>query len=436
MMTTPTRPSRPLRGIDALLDALRYPLQTAALVTNVVYIIGRVIASMLPVLGPLLHAVLTLGIYKYAFECLATSAQGRAQPPDVVGNLQDIGTHRRHLLLQLLWLLLLVVATQVVGRDIGLLMIAAVALALPGALLALTAAQNLTAALNPLSWWTVATRLGPTYLLLALATFAVLMLQASARDLLEHAQPRLLAVVAFHALSQHLVIALFRGLGNALHANATALQYDISDADILPPIERDRERAAQSRERSEALAQPDPAERVKAIAVRLRDGADHDLHREYRRALRELGRHDALLAHARTHVCELLVLGQKRAALALASEALEDNADFTLPEAASVQSLLDAGERAGLLRQIAAIASNYTEAFPKRYDGLPLALRAASLYADRLNDPSRARTLLEKGAALAADGAEAGEFLRLRQRLEAGMPLREAAFVDPRSRPA
>lgn len=432
-MTTPTPASQPLTGVDALLDALRYPFRTAALATNLVYCLGRVVASILPLFGPLLHALLTLGIYKYAFECLATSAQGRAQPPDVIGNQQDTGTHRRHLLLQLLWLLVLVIATHVVERDTALVMIAAVALALPGALLALSVAQNLIAALNPLSWWTVATRLGPTYLLLALASFAVLMLQASARDLLEHAEPRLLAVVAFHALSQHLVIALFRGLGNALHAHAAALQYDTSGAVVLPPIERDRELAAQSRERREALALIDPAARAEAIAARLRDGADHDLHREYRLALRELGRRDALLTHARTHVCELLALGQTRAALALASEALDDSANFTLPDAASVQGLFDAGERAGLLRQIAAIAANYREVFPKRYDGLPLALRAAALYADRLNDPARAKTLLEQGAALAAGGAEAGEFLRLRQRLDASLPLRDAAFIDPGS---
>lgn len=430
-VTAPPPTSDPVRQPrqSALFDALRYPLRTPALVTNLLYCAGRVVASLLPVFGPLLHALLTLGVYKYAFECLVTSAQGRTQPPEVIAG-DDLGTHRRHLLLQALWLLVLVVATHFVERDTALLLIAAVALALPGALLALCVAQNLIAALNPISWWNVASRLGATYFALAFASFGVLLLQASARDLLQDVEPRLLAIVAFHALSQHLVIALFRALGSTLHLHAAALQYDAGN-EVRPPIERDRVQAARAQSRADALALTEPSARADAIGALLSDGADHDLHREYRRALRGLGRRDALQSHASTHVCELLTLGQTRAALALSNEALDDSSDFTLPDAAAIQALMDTGERAGLLRQVALVAANYTEAFPKRFDGLPLALRAAILYADRLADPARARQLLERGSALAGEGAERDEFLRLRQRLDAGLPLHGTAFVAP-----
>lgn len=415
----------PLRGWPALLDALRYPLRAPAWILNAVYLFGRILAFLLPIYGTLVHLALTLGVYKYAFECLASSARGRRTPPEALAH-ADSGTHRRHLLLQLWWLIVLVLISHFLDLRTAVLVGGALSLALPGALIALCVAQNLAAALNPVSWWTVATRLGVGYAFLSAAAFAVLMLQVAGRHWLQDSAWPLLSLVLFYALSQHLILALFRALGNALHAHADVLGFETTH-EALPVIERDRERAAQAGERDAALKIADPAARVEALATQLRDANDHALHDEYRRLLRQLGRHAALAAHARVHLCELLALGRTAAALALASEALGDDRAFTLPDAESVLALLDAGERSGLARQVAQIAENYGHAHPRRFDGLEPARRAARLCADVLREPQRARALLERGA----DGPEAAEFTRLRQRLDAGLPLRALLASDP-----
>lgn len=411
------------RGLAALIDALLYPLRAPAWVFCAVYLFGRIVAFLLPIYGALLQLVLTLGLYKYAFECLVSSARGRNTPPEVLAS-ADGDTHRRHLLLQLWWLIVLVLITHFLELRAATLVVGALAVALPGALIALCVAQNLIAALNPVSWWTVAARLGSTYAFLGAATFGVLMLQVSGRLWLQGTQWPLLSLILYYALSQHLILSLFRAIGNALNAHASALQFDIED-EKLPVIQRDRELASQAQARREAREVTDPATRADALAAQLHDANDHALHQEYRDVLRQLGRRDDLLAHARRHVCELVALQQFRAALALANEALDDDPHFTLPEAEPLAALVGSGERAGLVRQMASLAANYSAAYPRRFDSLPLTLRAATLYADGLGERETARALLDRAAALATTGPEAAEIQRLQQRLAAGLPLRE-----------
>lgn len=403
--------------------ALRYPLRGAPLTTNLVYAALRLVAAHTPIYGPLLHGLLTLGFYRYAFECMAAGAHGRAEAPELAGP-GDEDLHRRHLLLQFLWLVVLVVAIHFVPAGIGTLLLATVALMLPGALLALMVAQNLLAALDPRNWWEVATRVGPRYLLLALGAFAVLELQSHGARIIDAAPWRSVALFAFYLAVQHLTLSLFHALGLTLRGSAAELAFQ-PEPQGLPPIERDREQAAQAEARAAARALADPAARVEALAALLRDGGDQALHREYRGLLRQLGRREALAGHARVHACELVAIGRFRPALALAREALDDEPDFTLPEAEPLGRLLDAAERAGLWRQSAALAGNYVRAHPRRYDTLPFALRAARLWADRLDDAARARELLEAGARLADGSPDAAEFQRLRARLDAGLPLDE-----------
>jgi hypothetical protein len=414
------RTSATLRGTDALIDAFAYPLRGGAVATQAAYLGARLLAAFLP-FAPVVQFLLTLGYYKYAFECLGASAQGRREPPEVLAT-HDEGTHRRHLLIQLLWMFALAIATHLLPFERALVLLLALALALPGALIALSVAQNLVAALDPRSWWIVATRLGPGYLILAGASFGLFTLQVLGREWLQPPASGLLAWLALQALVQYLLLALFRAFGTALHAHARALEFDPDDT-RMPVIERDREQAALAREQAAALELADPAARAAALAGLLRDAKDESLHRAYRTALRASGQREALVRHAGTHACELVALGHMRTALALTNEALQDDPVFTLPDAGALAALVAAGERMGMARQTTALAANYVRRHPRRYDGLELGLGAAIACADRLGEADRARTLLMQAAELAGDGPEADRIQRLRQRLDAGIPL-------------
>lgn len=425
MSLAPTPPRRRSDG-EALLDALRYPLGGDALITNGVLVVAQLVAMHVPVIGPLLQLVVWVAAYRYALEVMTASGQGRDTPPQG-GMLADTGMQRRHLWLQALVVIGILLASRWLSLPQTVLLVAAVALALPGALLALAVAQNLLAALNPGAWLAVARILGPSYLLLGGASLATLLLQLAGHRLFVAISPALLGDMLHLACVHYALFALFRLIGLRLHQHAHEL--GLEQASVARPVlVREREHQAVAREAREAVALADPKARAAALApVIRRGGASETLHAEYRQCLRASGNRGGLLQHAEVRVCELLVLGQPRQSLALASEALADDPDFALPDAASTAALLDAGEAAAQLRAASTIARNYRRRYPKRFDGLALALRTATLLADRLGDPEGAEAVLRSGAQLAADGPEAAEFERLLKRLRTGIALGGAA---------
>lgn len=406
-----------------LLDALRFPLRGAALAALAAVLGTRLLASALP--GPidvLCQAVLWLALYKYALEAMAAAAQGRDAPPEVLAHLDD-SIHRRHLWVQVAVLALLTVV--LIGYpQYGWLAAPVAALILPGLILALTVAQNLVGAVNPLNWLVVAGKLGVDYALLALAWLGLLLFQFDGRALLDGLGlgRGLLAGALFYLISHTALLALFRLMGVALFAHAQRLGYEIR-VDTRPVLQRDREQHAVTRGIAEAREAADPAERAERLREAVRLGAAEPVQREYRAALRAAGRLDALDAHARVRASELVALGDFRAALTLVQEALQDNPSFTLPEAEPLNMLLDRMERAAQWRSASALACNYRAAYPKRQDGIALAMRAAGILADRLHDRDAAAALLDEAIAQTAPADDDAPLRLMRARLANGLPL-------------
>ena len=59
------------------LDALHYGLLPAALAANLVLVICRLVASLLPVFSWPLQVLLWFAVYAFALECMAASGRGR-----------------------------------------------------------------------------------------------------------------------------------------------------------------------------------------------------------------------------------------------------------------------------------------------------------------------------------------------------------------------
>ncbi len=406
----------------AMADAIAYPLQRDALISIAVLSIAQIVCGVVPVIWALLQLVVWASAYRYALEILAASGQGRAAPPQgwlLAGD----GLQRSHLWLQAVCIIGIVVGARFLGTGGTVVLVAAVALALPGALLALAAAQNLLAAFNPGAWWAVARIIGPIYLLLAAATAATLLLQLLGGALFARFPLEGIGQLIYFSCVHYALFALFRLLGLTLYRHAEELGLEqVSVA--RPVLVRDREVAAVDRDVRAAAEIADPRARAAALAVVLRrGGADPSLHGAYRQCLRQLGDRAGLRQHAEVRCCELVALGKPADALALAIEALGDYAGFALPEAEATDALLAIADARGALRQAAALAVNYRITYPKRRDGLPLAQRGAVLLADRLADRSAAEQLLEAALAQAAGTPDAAEFDRLLRRLRAGLPL-------------
>jgi len=415
-------PPRRFNDGEAVVDALRYPLHRDALIANVVLTLSQLAVGFVPLVGLFLQVVIWMSTYRYALEIMTASGQGRSDPPQ--GSLlTEVRSQHSHFWLQAVIVISLVAATLMLPPNSALLILLGVALILPGALLAMASAQNMLAAINPMAWLAVLRIVGPGYVLMAAALAVTLLVQIKGPALISAWLPAILASALYFLCVQAALFGAFRLLGTRLYAHANALGFEDPVA-RLPELARDREQAALAQEARVASHIEDPKAKAAALApIVRRGGASDTLQQEYRRCLRAAGDRAALRQHAQTWTSELLVLQQPKHALALATEALADDPDFSLPDASAVATLLRFAEGAGQPRIAVELARNYQKHYPKRYDGLPLALAAARLLADRLGDADGAAALLEAGAALAAGGPEAAEFERLRKRLRAGIGL-------------
>jgi hypothetical protein len=427
-MHRPPPRRRPLSPASAaaLADALVYPLHGAALAALLTTLALRLPIAALPLFWPpLVNGLLWLAFYKFALECMAATAQGRHEAPDVLAHMDD-SIHRRHLWVQMA-LLGVLVAVVVLRPEQILLAAALVALVLPGMIFALAIGQNLLAALNPLNWAVVAGKLGPVYLGLGLLWLGVVLAQfAGASPWLALGLPTPLAHAGYYLLTQYLVLVLFRWMGLALFAQAERLGYEIR-VDQRPMLQREREVLAVARDIAAARESDDPEQRADRLREAIRLGAAEPVQREYRSALRAAGRLPDLDAHARVRCAELVALGELKAASALAVEALQDNPKFSLPESEPLNLLLDHLERLAQWRSASTLARNYRASYPKRRDSLGLAARAAGVLADHLGEPDSAAELLAAAIEQAVPLGEEAPLLALRQRLANRLPLRASA---------
>ncbi|GIX35561.1 MAG: hypothetical protein KatS3mg126_1340 [Lysobacteraceae bacterium] len=399
-------------------EALLYPLRPPALAAHFGYAALHGLASLLPLFLPLVaHAALWLGWYRYATECLATSAQGRTLPPEVLAEFGN-DTHLRHSWIHLL-LLTAVGAIRLVAPDQAVAVALLAAWLMPGLVITLSINQSLGSALNPLNWAIVALRLGVLrYLLLGLGWLLVLLLVFGGADALlaQLPLPRLLASLVSILSIQYLILLVFHVTGRLLHRHGHRLGHAPSQP-RRPLLARQREETALGRQVAQARALADPAERARALREAVQRGADEAVQREYRDALRAAGDLAALDAHAAVRTSELVVRGDLARATPLAIEALADNPAFTLPEAEQLEPLLDHLCRRAQWRTAAALADNYVRRHPKREDAARLARHAAHLLAERLEDTERAIELLDLVLASARHPERLGALAELRERL-------------------
>lgn len=426
MSATPQAPRKPLppASAAALIDAVAFLFKGPVLAALAVVLTGRLLATLLPWMWDLTcQALLWLALYKYALEAMATTAQGHQDAPDVLSQVDD-SVHRRHLWVQVGLLGLIAVALSASPQHAWLASALAAAI-LPGLILALTVSQNLVAALNPVNWAVVASKLGVAYPMLAVAWFGTLSLQFHGRSLLAEGGIKAdwLAGALFYLLSHAAVFALFRWMGLALYANAARLGYEIHGTS-RPLLQREREQQAVARDVRSARESGDPAQRADRLREAVRLGAAEPVQKEYRVALRAAGRRAELDAHARVRASELVALGELKSAAALALEALQDDPGFSLPEAELLNRLLDHLERLAQWRSASTLALNYRQSYPRRLDSLQIAGRAAGILADQLDQREQAARLLDAAAEQAASLGQDSALATLRQRLEHGLPLR------------
>lgn len=373
-------------------SVLAYPAQLGALSTCVALALAHLIAQA--PLGFIIDLVVWAAFFKYAFEVLRWSANGRAEAPEISFTVSD-GVARYAMMLLVLSEAAMILLAYFYGAGAAFALGALLTFALPGILIVLALEEGMARALNPVVWLMLMQRLGAAYFLLIGAFLAALALQSAIAYLL-HGLPWLIALPLTYFAVNYLMIANFHLIGSVIHEHADELGYgghaELSgDATPDDPAERI---VAAARERA---ASGD----VAGAAMLLRDELrvlprSLPLHQEYDHWLRQSGDAVERGVHAKAWIALLLQNNDVRRALDVLREARLADAAFVLDEPNEITRLAAAAAAAGQTQTALALLQGFHKRFRDHADVGRNYLLAAQLLAERMNREMPARALLQQ----------------------------------------
>ncbi len=373
---------------------LRYPLHPAALSTIVAIAVAHLVAY-LPVIGGLLDLVVWAAFFKYAFEVLRWSANGRDTPPEISLTVGDsIGTYA--VLLLILVEVLLVALGLWFGQIATLIIGIALMFAMPAMMMILALEEGPVRAINPLAWLLLGARLGRPYLILVGFFCAALIVQSLFAAAIGSELPGLIARPLVYVVVNYLMLANFHLIGIVIHAHATELGYtghlELSDEvpwtdPSRPILEAARGRAAGGDTHGAALLL---REEIAAHPDSL------PLHDEYRHWLRQDGDKVELATHGKQFIPVLLAQNQERRAIEIARECRLIDAAFTLDQPEAITHLAHAAADAGQTQVALGLIAGFHKRFRNHPDIARNYLLAAKLWAERMNKEMQARAMLQQ----------------------------------------
>lgn len=391
--TTPLTDSTPLR--ERAQQVLRYPAQSGPLSTILALAVSAVVASWIPVLGGILDLIVWAALFKYGFEVLRWSANGRHEAPEISFTVSDTVAIYAVLLLILVNVLLLAL-----GRFYGLIPALVVGLllmaAMPAMVMILALEEGIGRALNPLAWLQLGQRLGKQYLLLIAFFCATLIVQSVVAIPLAAVLPGFIATFAISCVVDYLMIANFHLIGLVIYDHRDELGYaghlqlheEMQAGDLGGPvIVAARERAASG---DAAGAAALLREEIKAQPEVI------SLHVEYRHWLRECDDKLELAAHGKRLIPLLLSADQDSRAVDVARESQRCDPAFTLDQPEDITRVATAAAASGNAQVALALIGGFHKRFRGHPDVVRNYLLAAKLLAERMNKELPARALLQQ----------------------------------------
>jgi hypothetical protein len=377
-------------------EILRYPLHAAALSTIIAIAVAHSVVLLLLVVGPLLDLLVWAAFFKYAFEVLRWSANGRDQPPEISLTVGDaIG--RYAVMLLILIELAVVLAAISFGTAGAMLFGLLVATVMPAMVMILAIDEDLVRALNPLAWIALMIRLGATYFVLVGVFIAALFVQSVLAGLLRIALPAIIVDALIYFGVNYLMVANFHLIGWVIHEHADELGYTghIELQAAPPPDAGPDERIIASARRRAAGDDVEGAIALLRDEIAVRPDA-FALHEEYRHWLRQTDAQSELLINSRHYIRALLAHNQDHTALEIARDAYAHDPGFSLDKAEDVTRLGAAAAAAGQSQLALDILGGFHKRFRNHADIARNYLLAAKIMAERVNKEMQARALLHQ----------------------------------------
>lgn len=377
-------------------QALGYPMQMAALSTVAAFAVAHVVVLLLPSpIGWLLDLVVWAGFFKYGFEVLRWSANGRSEAPEIALTVSD-GVGRYAVLLLILVELTIGLLAVWWGAVAGFVFGIALMFAMPAMVTILALEEGMARALNPLVWLIIASRIGKHYFVLVGFFCAALVAQSLLAAAIATQIPWPVGPVLIWLIVNYLMLANFHLIGGVIHDHRDELGYSghLELQDEVPHT--DASRAILDAARARAAGGD-----VRGAATLLRDelAAHADLlpvHDEYRHWLRQDGDKAELAVHGKKYIPVLLGKGQDRRAIDVVRECRVLDPAFALDKAEDVTRLAHAAADAGQTQIALGVLAGFHKRFRNHPDIGRNYLLAAKLWAERMNKEMQARAMLNQ----------------------------------------
>ena len=374
-------------------EIFAYPLQPGALSTIVALALSHLVAHI--PLGFILDLFVWFAFFKYGFEVVRWSANGRAEAPEISFTVGD-GIARYATLLLVLAEVSMLLTAVFYGPGPALVIGVTLMVALPAIITLLAVDENMVAAINPIAWIALAIRLRGTYLILVAVFCIALFVQSTVAAAVAGMLPAFVVTPLVFFVVNYLMIANFHLIGWVIHEHADELGYTGHvELQSVPADAGPDERVIDSARRRAAAGD------IAGAAALLRDeiGVRPDalaLQAEFRHWLREAGDKVELVGQGRAYIPQLLAANQDHAALEVARDCLAIDSTFTLDKGEDVTRIAHAAAAAGRSQLALHLLTGFHKRFRNHADIARNYLLAAKIMAERLNKEMQARALLHQ----------------------------------------
>ncbi|MEO8803664.1 MAG: hypothetical protein ABI304_10105 [Rudaea sp.] len=377
---------------NRLSEITRYPAHMSAMVTIVILALGNLLL-FLP-FGRILYLLVTVAMYRYAFECLRATANGYMEPPEIAQS-TDSSLGWLQIWLMVIFFIVAVVGVLLFGKKVGMALMIFLGICLPGATMALAMDESLASALNPGKWISIFTRIGWPYLAVVGLCLVVSMSQSYAAGVAARVLPLFVALIVVGIIANYALVVTFHLMGYLIYQYHDAVGFEPAAPKLTRP-----------------LAKPDPdQDLLDEVAAFVRDGKPENatellrghlrgrggtpaVHTQYRKLLRLTNDRDELLRHGSDYLNILLAQGKDRLALDLLRECQTLEPTFGPTDAEQITQLAKLAAQGGQPQLALRLLSGFHKRFPKSKDIPQNYLLVATLMHERMNQDDKARALL------------------------------------------
>jgi hypothetical protein len=292
---------------------------------------------------PLVTFFLSVIQLKYCFDILNNTANGCLKAPEVSYSfeLDDIGMVFK----QYAIIVVSGIVTGVIFKELGVvpgtLCAGLLVLLMPAMIIGLAISKNLSAALNPISSITLATRIGGSYLLMCLFLLLLLFAPGYVLSYVGQAMAERLRLFVSNAATLYYMVISYNLMGYVILQYHEAIGYEVGiddfveqgeafkDEDSPPPKERETAESIISRAETLIKAgRTDDALWVMDNWLRTK-GPDKALSERYYNLLKITRKGPEMLSYAQKHLDLLAAAGEKDATCAVYKECISSDPEFT-----------------------------------------------------------------------------------------------------------